>query len=689
VQLRQREGILLSIALFVLAGIAYVGIVGQQLTTWDDDGYISANPRVRPAEKAPHPLSGRNIAWAFTTDAMDNYHPLTWLSLMADTTVYGTKRDWGYKFTNVLMHATNAVLLFLALRWMTARTGSSFFVAALFALHPLHVESVAWASERKDVLSTLFVLLAMLAYLRYSQRGSLLYYGLMLLGYAASLLSKQTYVTFPILLLILDVWPLRRLSEPVEGETPLFRKTTLMGAITEKLLPLALALAAAAVVMSLQASNPDVQRAEFPLGQRLGNAVVSYGVYLQKMVAPFDLAFYYPFPEGGHSVAKIALYGGVVAAVSALVVVLGKNRPELWVGWLWYLVTLVPMIGVVQVGFQAYADRYTYFPLVGVFIMLVFTIADLVKGRPKELPGVVGMGLVVLVVCMGFTWRQVGTWRNTETLATHALSVNPDNDVALVHLGTAQQFKCEWDDAKKNFERAVKVNPNHYTGTFNLGTIYLAERKTDLAAKQFERAKEINPKSSSAARELGVIRMGQNQLDEAIKLLDEAVKLDPRDESARRAAAVAYGRKGDFDKAVELIGPIAKRGDENKRAADLLRRMQKKDPTADNRFRLQFHWPPEANGSRMRADQTMVLYTRRRLKYPQAVEGITKALELWPNNIEALFYLAGIHINNQQPADAIGPVQRILDLDPNNERALRLTGRSPSGQSPKPPGVRE
>jgi tetratricopeptide (TPR) repeat protein len=394
--------------------------------TYDDPVYVTENAHVKGG------LTWENVRWAFQSTEASNWHPLTWLSHMADVQAFGL-RPWGHHLTSVLLHALNALLLFAALRRLTGALWRSLFVAALFGLHPLHVESVAWISERKDVLSTTFWMLVLWAYaermerIRSGRPGAPAFYGVALAAFALGLMSKPMLVTLPCVLLLLDFWPLGRFS----GSTARSRWL----AVAEKIPFALLALAACAVTLFAQRHGDAVaSMEEFPWRARAANALVSYCVYLAKGFFPLKLAIFYPFAAESPPLWEILAAAALLSAITIGAVALARSRPYLLVGWLWFIGTLVPVIGLVQVGGQALADRYTYVPLIGVFIAVTWSAADIAK-HLKLGPPVIGSIAAAELAALGIlTCIQLGYWQDGTTLFRHAAAVTENNWVAHANL---------------------------------------------------------------------------------------------------------------------------------------------------------------------------------------------------------------------------------------------------------------
>jgi tetratricopeptide (TPR) repeat protein len=675
---------ILAVLLVILTLVAYLGVRTHKLTTWVDDTYISLNDNVVQG------LTGNGIKWAFTTTYADTYHPLTWISLMIDASF---EKPWAYKATNVVLHSANGLLLFWLFIRMTSQVGPSFFLAGLFLLHPLHVESVAWACERKDVLSTFFILWSLHSYVWFARSGSLFGYALMLLFQIASLLSKPTYITLPLLLLVLDYWPLRRWGgiATAVGKNE-FRQATWQKTAIEKILPAVISIGAAVGFFLVNSTASGAGRAEFSPIVRIGNALVAYAVYIRKMFAPIDLAFFYPYPPGGHDLSTVAISAVVVVALSVLAVMANKRFPFVLVGWLWFLLMLLPMAGFEQIGFQAYADRFTYFPLVGLFVILIWGGASLAENRRQEKPGIIGVAVVLLLCCLGLTWWQVSTWATTRTMAKHALELNPDNPVALIKYGTTYAFDGEWAEAEKLYSRALEIDPKNFEGQLSLGGVSLSRADVDEAKKRFLGVLEIDPLNDRAQLELGIIALGEGKSAEAVDRITKSLRRNDSSRVAWLSLGVAFVRRneeGDWKKArtafTKLSGMSTAEGavfqKEGKRALELLERMENKDPTAENRFGILFNWPAAISGARLMADQAVYLYSRKRIDYKEAIDRIEASLKLWPNNIEARYNLGLIAAGNKRPEQAAAAFDRVLQLDPKNADVLKIVEASKAASS--------
>ncbi len=507
-----------TVALTVLTLLVYAPTFQYPFVIYDDPVYVSENPHVRSG------LTLEGVRWAFTTFEGGNWHPLTWLSLQLDGTLYGGQNAGGFHLTNVLLHTANTLLLFLVFSRMTGAIGRSAVVAALFALHPLHVESVAWVAERKDVLSTLFWMLTLAAYVNYGRRPGLGRYLQVALALALGLMAKAMLVTLPCVLLLLDYWPLcrwRRASDPAPISVSLGRL------VVEKLPLFALVLASCVVTFHAQHRSQAVAPLEmFPLTARIGNAVLAYVSYLGKTFWPMRLAAFYPHP--GPAVPWAKVLGAALLLVALTVLVLGPGRrwPYLAVGWLWYLGTLVPVIGLVQVGRQGMADRYTYIPLIGLFVLLTWGAADLAAAwrLPRAYP--TAAAALVLSACVVRTWFQVGCWQSTQHLWEHAVRATDENVVAYMNLGFCYQGQGRLSDARREYERAVALAPELAVPHVNLGNVFVEAGLLDRAAAEYHKAIDLAPELASPHFALGNLLVRMGRWDEAEAELRKSLDLD-------------------------------------------------------------------------------------------------------------------------------------------------------------------
>jgi Tfp pilus assembly protein PilF len=542
--------------LFVLAAITfgiYAQVIGHQFITLDDPTYIQENPMVNRG------VTRAGLAWAFTTFYAANWHPLTWISHMLDCQLFGTNAG-GHLLVNALIHAANTLLVFWFLLRATHARWQSALVAALFALHPLHVESVAWASERKDTLSTFFGLLTLIAYVRYAEAPSSSRYAWTALALTLGLLAKPMLVTWPFLMLLLDYWPLRRSQKPeVRGRRSLPRYgvskwSVVLDRVTEKI-PLFVLVAASAVMTLIGQSRGGAVRtfAEAPVALRLSNTLVSYGKYLLLTFWPNDLAVYYPFAPSGIPAAQIISAGFLLIGITAFCLFQRKIRPYLIVGWLWFLGTLFPVIGLIQVGGQTMADRYFYIPSIGLFIALVFGLADVAKNwriAPSVSAGIAGGILLVLAT---LTNAQIQRWHDSFTLFEHTLAVTPRNLHIEYNLGLAMGRRARYEEAAAHFEKTLQIDPNFYDGLVGMGVTRVYQGRPSEAIEHFQAAIRSQPDVPKAHVELARALWKQNRDQAALEEILRASQFAPQDAEIRADLGLALELVGRIPEAIEQL----------------------------------------------------------------------------------------------------------------------------------------
>ena len=518
---------------------------------YDDDQTICWNPHVARG------LSGPGIAWAFTHRHFGNWFPLTYLTHMVDCQLYGLNAE-GHHLTNVLLHAATTVLLFLVLRQMTGQMWPSALAAALFAIHPLRVESVAWVTERKDVLSGLFFVLALGAYTSYVRHPfSSLRYLAMMVSFALGLMAKPVLVTLPAVLLLLDYWPLGRFtgSSPphptpshcngrgtlgdadllVSG-TAIKRFSSPWRLVKEKL-PLLLLVAASCIATLVSQGAASAANARYPLGWRMGTALISYVTYLSQSFCPRDLAVLYPRLSLALPLGKVLAAFSVLASVTAATWVWRGTRPYLLMGWLWYLGMLVPVIGLVQFGSQAVADRFTYLPQVGLWIALAWGAADLCRSSPCLRRVCGGASVLVLALLMGCAWRQTTFWQDSEALWTHTLACTSRNSMAHCVFATGLARWGRVDEALDHFRQAMELQPDDALVRCNIADILAKQGRLDEAMTWYRNALKIQPECVPACNNLGQLLARQGRFDEAVEQYRRALQLQPD-------LAVAYSNLG-------------------------------------------------------------------------------------------------------------------------------------------------
>lgn len=533
-------------ALILATLLVYGQVANHQFISLDDDLYIRDNPMVARG------LTLEGIGWAFTTFHAANWHPITWLSHMVDSQLFGLNAG-GHLLVNALIHVTNALLLFLFLKQVSRTRWRSAIVAALFALHPLHVESVAWAAERKDTLATLFGLLSLLAYARYATTGTWKRYLLVTLWLGLGLMAKPMLVSWPFVFLLLDYWPLRRLAwQPADGVKRFVRAW--LPLIREKL-PLFCLVGASMVVTYLAQAHGGAVRgfADAPISLRLCNALVSYAKYVFLTVWPNGLSVYYPFPSTGLPTWQPAVAFVLLVAITVIAIHEATKRPYLIVGWLWFLGTLVPVIGLVQVGGQTMADRYHYIPSIGLFVALIFGLGDLAIARRVGSVTIAVVTTVVLSLCGSLTAIQVSWWRDSVTLFERTLSMTSDNMVIQYNLGHALGQQGKFDRAISHFREALRITPDFFDALINMGVTLSEQGKPAEAITYYHRALDREPASAKAHMQLALALVKQENGDEALQEFYKAMELAPNDADVRTNLGLMLARQNKLSEATAQL----------------------------------------------------------------------------------------------------------------------------------------
>jgi protein O-mannosyl-transferase len=567
----------ISIFLLAITWAVFGQTFGHQFINYDDPLYVIENAHVRAG------LTWRGIAWAFTHVHSQNWHPLTTISHMLDCELFGLNPG-AHHLVNVFLHSIAAVLLFILLAQITGgpssprgesvrladRTGSmwlSGFVAAVFAIHPLRVESVAWIAERKDVLSGVFFMLTLIAYAAYTRKPTIGRYLTMSILFACGLMSKPMLITTPIVLLLLDYWPLGR-----------FTKSTASKLVIEKI-PL-FALSVGSCVATLWAQNLALGSTQFlPLQWRITNALFSYFEYVRQMFWPVDLIPFYVHPENRLELWRLLIAVVVLITLTAMAFIRRRKNPYLIVGWFWYLVMLVPVIGIVQVGLQGHADRYTYLPQIGLDIALVWLIWDLTKsclsrwsdsakaGRQRRII-LGGAGAFVVGTLSILSWKQTTHWRDTETLWRHTLAITPDSDVAHAGLAGILFVRGQIDEAIGHYESALRLRDGNTAAHFGLGRALAAKQKTDAAIFHFQKALSLQPDYIGASNDLGALFASKGEIKEAIAAWEQSLSFDSDNPDAANDIAWVRATAADADlrngrEALELAQRALRSGGEN------------------------------------------------------------------------------------------------------------------------------
>jgi len=525
----------IHLALFAATFTVYFQTSTFDFVNYDDPDYVTHNAHVRGG------ITADGLLWALTSGDATNWFPVTRISHMLDAELFGLRAGW-HHLANVLFHALAAMLLFAFLQRATHARWPSAFVAMLFALHPLHTESVAWVAERKDVLCALFWFLALWAYVRYTERPGLARYSIVLFAFGLGLMAKPMIVTLPFLLLLLDFWPLRR--GPATKKADERKQSRLrpgkLSILLEKLPFFALSAAAAVTTIVVQKGSGAVEAlATVPIALRLQNACVTYVLYLAKTLWPTGLAVFCPYPAEVPAWQPL-LAGLAILAISGLVWAGYRRFPYLAVGWLWYLGTLVPVIGLVQVGSQSRADRYMYVPMVGPALMLAWGAVDVIRRWPRAKVPIAALAVAGCACCVPLTWTQLGYWRNSELLYDHALAVTSGNSLAEHNLGSyLLDIPGRLPDAIRHLQAALRITPDSASAHSDLGTALAKSGKPAEAIPEYQAALRLNPDSAIVHNNLANALQEASRLPEAIAEYQLALRFDPNYGDARQNLAIA------------------------------------------------------------------------------------------------------------------------------------------------------
>ena len=544
---RSRQQLLIAVAVALLAIAVFWQVQGHPFVSFDDDQYVTANPAVLGG------LSKGGLAWAFSTTHSTNWHPLTWLSHMTDVELFGLNPR-GHHLTSLLLHALNSSLLFLLLSRMTGANWPSAFAAAAFAVHPLRVESVAWVAERKDVLCGLFWILTIGAYVRYTERATLGRYLCVVLLFTLGLMAKPMLVTLPFVLLLLDYWPLSRLPRRgvLYGGCPDGSVHTSGPGILAEKIPLFL-LTAVSCVFTYTASSYGgalIEHGKIPFLVKATNALVSYSTYAGKTVWPSSLAVFYPHPDAIPPIWTIAGAAALAAVATVAAIRYCRRLPYLPVGLFWFAGTLIPVIGLVQVGSQGMADRYTYIPSIGLFIVAAWGIRDLSAGWRQRKQVLACLFGAVIVALSAVTLRQLTYWRSNTALFTHAIEVTSDNFLAESNLGVALERQGRTEEAITHYRKAIAFRPTYVDARYNLSVALARSGRTDEAIASYRKTLEYDPRHAPAHNNLGFLLAGRGNLDAAIAQYKEAIRIQRDFLLAHNNLGAALGQQGKHDESI-------------------------------------------------------------------------------------------------------------------------------------------
>jgi tetratricopeptide (TPR) repeat protein len=683
---RLRRLLPLCLLLVVVTLATFWPVTNHDFLNYDDNLYVTENPQVCGG------LTWGGFGWAFGALHAANWHPVTWLSHMLDVTLFGM-RSGPHHLVNVLFHSVNAVLLFAWLWRMTGARWRSAMVAALFALHPLHVESVAWVAERKDMLSTFFGFLSLFCYAGYVRKRSpvadqesvasavpitgfrpgTLDYVLAFLFFTLGLMSKPMLVTWPFLMLLLDYWPLKRFKPAIPNAHESWAGTRLSTGWTlvrEKMPFLVLSLASSAITVIAQAKRHAVMPLiMLSFNERLGNAFISYARYLGKTFWPVNLAVPYPYPERWPALAVISS-SLLIVSLCIGTFQLRRRWPFLLAGWFLFLGTLIPVIGLLQVGAQSMADRYTYVPLTGIFIVMVWGMGEaLTRWHLPRTPTAVGAGLV-LAGCMVLTRNQLSYWQDSETLFRHAIALTKNNARACYDLGSYLETKGRVSEAMEYYQRAVQISPNYTKPLNNIGRILANEGRPDEAIKYYNRALQFDPNHLSTLINLGAVLADKHQFTEAMAMYEKVLRLDPNSVYAHFNLGVALEAEGRWEEAVGQYAEALRLQPDYWRAHNNLGHLlllHGRPDEAVPHFLESLRLNPKQPDAHFNLGNALAIQQ----KYEEAVMHFAECLKLSPNYAPAHKNLGMALARLGRREEAVSHLQEAIRLNPDDEEAMQ------------------
>ncbi len=658
---------LIGVALLFLILYAYYPVYRAEFVNYDDGLYIIHNDHIREG------LTLQSVKWAFGSFYAANWHPLTMLSHLIDFQIYGMNAA-GHHLSNVIFHLGNTLLLFLALHLMTGSLWRSALVSFLFALHPLHVESVAWVSERKDVLSTFFMLLAILSYRRYARERKRGFYALTAICFIFGVLSKPMLVTFPFLLLLLDFWPLHRLKIHTEGGSfPDRLRAVVLSTrpiIIEKIPLFILSVIFSAITVVAQSEAGAVSSlAALPVGMRLANASVAFTQYIIHMLMPTALGIFYPHPGKGLHTWMILASACFILLVTALCILQRRERPFLIMGWLWYAGMLVPVIGIVQVGMQAMADRYTYVPIIGIFIMLAWSI-PVISFQNKIFKGAAMVALLLAAMLLvAQTRKQVGYWTDTGTLFSHADKITDNNILAKLMVAEQLAQKGKIQLAREKYEEVLRLSPGNVTAHHSYGMFLASRREFKEGIHHLKEAVRLQPESVMAKNGLGQALMWSGKADEAGNYFLEAGKLKPGFPETHYLIAQWHEKKGEYDDAIHAYGEALRLKPDYgqaRLALSILLKERGKEQEAYVQYQQVMTETPHVI-AQMHFTMGRSLAAINRMD--DAISQYQNGLHITPSDAESLWQLAEILKVKGRFQEADACYRKIIKINPDHEKA--------------------
>ena len=610
--------------------------------SFDDNFYITENTHIQSR------ISMDGIRWAFTTKHTGLWNPLIWISLMLDYQLHGLKAG-GYHLTNLIFHILSTLLLFWLFDRMTKEIWKSAFVAALFALHPLHVESVAWIAERKDVLSAFFWMLTLCLYVYYTEKPAIIRYLLVLFSFALALLSKPIVITLPIIMILLDYWPLKRFE---------FKKDTLLSWQLKEKIPFFILSAALSIITLYSPYDPSYK--SLPWGSRIANAPVSFMTYIEKIFWPHDMAVFYPFPA--HiPIGQIIGTTFLIIVISAIVIITAKRLPYLFVGWLWYSITLLPVIGIIQISLYAMADHYSYLSSIGISVMLAWGVPLLFPSKDIRKIVLFPTGIAILLILSVLTWQQCSYWRDSITLLSHALQVTTGNYIAHGHLGGALFIEGKTEEAIDHYNNALRITPG-YTDTYNnRGTAYYKLGRYQQALADYNMAIRLKEDYADAYNNRGIVysKLGLDQ--QAIEDFSKAIHFNPIFVDAYNNRVAVYAKHGQYQLAInDLNKAIAANPDYLKSYINMA--------TIHGMFN-QYHDVVKnlTEVIRLQPDSALFYFNRgfayaKIGQYNAAINDFDKAIQLKENYADAYNIKAAVYLNQHNIVSGCDDAKKACEL---------------------------
>lgn len=666
---RKSAGICLALSILTIA--AFWGVHEHEFINLDDADYVFDNPNVQAG------FTGEALRWAFAESHAGNWHPITWLSHMLDCRLFGLNPGPPH-LVNLLIHILNALLLFAILKSSTGATWRSAFAACLFALHPLRVESVAWVSERKDVLSALFWMLGTLAYIHYCRRPGVPRYLPVVALFAAGLMSKPMLVTFPFVLLLMDYWPLERLrihgaKTSLQSKPSKDRRYSLFRLIAEKTPLFALAVVSSAVTYVVQQKGGAMAGdAGFSFASRIANALISYIVYIRKMFWPGGLAPFYPHPGDGFSAVSALAAAAALLAATVLVVKFGRQYKFLPVGWFWYLGTLTPVIGLVQVGAQAHADRYTYLPLIGLFILIAWSAPRLLANWRFRKTALVLLSAASVAALLPCTYRQQRLWRDSISLFGHAIAVTKDNYLAHFCISDPLRAKGRLEEAIYHASQSIKMRPTFFKALNSMGMAMIESGKYDEAIEYFQKAMAVKPDIYEPRLNLGLALIKKGRYDDAIAHFRESLQRFDAP-MLRMNFAYALRSAGRKEEAVEEYKKIIAAEPSNAialyTAGVVLGELERFDEAAGCLEKAL-----EINPDLVEAHNGLGFISARRGQFDRAIDHFKKALALAPDSADLHVNLAYVYVSQNLLDLAAAEYQKAIAIQPDNHVAHTYLG---------------